>query len=334
MVERRGSNVGGLSLLVMLPALNEERTIEDVIENIPRRMPGIGRVDVLVVDDGSSDETARLAQRAGALVLRHAQTDGVGAAFQTALLYGIDHGADLIATIDSDGQFDPADIPQLIAPVVAGEADFTTASRFMDPSLVPEMPWIKRWGNRMMSRLVSGLAGQKFYDVSCGMRCYSRQAALRLYPLARFTYTQEAILNLAFKRQRIVEVPIRVRGVRRFGTSRVANNLWRYAIRSARIVFSCYRDYHPLRFFGSIALVLLLAAAGLGTFFLIHYLRNGSFHPHTWAGISAGAALGLAVMMLHMGIIGDMLNRHRIYLEELLYRQRGAPRHLRETSTE
>ena len=120
------------------------------------------------------------------------------------------------------------------------------------------MPAVKRWGNRAMSSLISRLAGQEFHDVSCGMRCYSRRAALQLHLVGRFTYTQEVVLNLAFKGLRIAEVPVRVRGEREFGESRVAGNLWRYALRSAQIIFRAYRDYHPLRFFGGLAAALLV----------------------------------------------------------------------------
>ena len=238
-----------LRLLVAMPALNEQRTVAGVIEGIPREIPGVGEIEVVVVDDGSDDLTGQKARAAGAHVIRHPKPGGVGAAFHSALAYGIESGADLIVSIDSDGQFDPADIPALVQPVVSGEADFATASRFKDPALIPEMPWLKLWGNRMMSRLISRLAGQTFYDVSCGMRCYSRRAMLQLHLLARFTYTQEVFLNLAFKQMKIVEVPIRVRGVREFGKSRVANNLWRYGFRTAQIIFRSYRDYHPLAFF-------------------------------------------------------------------------------------
>ena len=312
----------GLRLLVTMPALNEERTIGEVIRGIPREIPGVAQTEVLVIDDGSTDSTSEVAVAAGAHVVRHPNCRGVGAAFHSALAWGIDHGADLIVSIDSDGQFNPADIPALIAPVVEGEADFSSASRFKDPALVPDMPWIKKWGNRMMSRLVSGLARQKFYDVSCGMRCYSRRAALQLHLIARFTYTQEVFLNLAFKDLRIVEVPIRVRGEREHGKSRVASNLWRYGFNTAQIIFRCYRDYYPLRFFGRMALVLLLGALGLGGFFLTHYLRTGAFSPHLWAGFGSAALFAVALILLHIGMIGDMLNRHRIYLEEILYRQR------------
>jgi len=324
--EDPGDHARPLKLLVSLPALDEQRTVADVIRGIPREIPGVAEVEVVVVDDGSRDDTAARAAEVGAHVIRHPRSRGVGAAFHTAVAYGIETGADLVVSIDADGQFDPADIPTLVAPVVAGEADFATASRFKDPALIPDMPGIKVWGNRMIARLISSLAGQTFYDVSCGMRCYSRYALLQLNLLARFTYTQEVILNLAFKNLRIVEVPIRVRGEREFGESRVANNLWRYGVRTAQIIFRCYRDYHPLRFFGGAALALLVPALGLGVFLLGHYLATGGFSPHKWAGFSAIALVALAVLMVQIGVIGDMLNRHRVYLEEILVRQRSEPR--------
>ena len=312
-----------LRLLVSLPALNEEATVASVIRGVPHQIPGVGSIEVLVIDDGSSDHTSERAVEAGAKVIRHPVPRGVGAAFHSALAYGIDRGADLIVSIDADGQFDGADIPALIAPVLEGRADFTTASRFKDPALVPEMPWVKRWGNRMMSRLISRLAGERFYDVSCGMRCYGRRAALQLHLLARFTYTQEVLLNLAFKQLRIVEVPLRVRGEREHGESRVAASLWRYGLRTAQIIFRSYRDYRPMRLFGGIALALLLPAFGLAAFLMVHYARTGELSPHKWAGFGAIALTALALLMLQTGIIGDMLNRHRIYLEELLFRQRS-----------
>jgi len=307
---------------VVIPALDEEKTIGSVIRGIPPDLPGVVHVEVLVVDDGSSDGTGAAAEAAGAQVVRHESPRGVGAAFGTGLHHGIEVGADLIVSIDADGQFDPADIPALIEPVCSGRADFTSASRFADPSLIPQMPFMKRWGNRVVSRLVSRLAGQTFHDVSCGMRCYSRRAALSLNPIGRFTYTQEVFLNLAFKQLRIAEVPLAVRGEREFGRSRVAGNLWRYALNTSGIIFRCYRDYRPMLFFGFAALVLAAAGFGLLAFLGSYYLQTGGFSPHKWAGFSGAGLLTLALLVFFMGLIGDMLNRHRIYLEELLYRER------------
>ena len=280
-----GQVAEGLRLLVVLPALNEQETIAGVIRGIPRPLPGIGRIDVLVIDDGSTDQTAARAREAGAEVIQHHRTRGVGAAFQTALAYAASSTPDIILSMDSDGQFDPRYIPTLLEPVLSGRADFATVSRFKDPALVPEMPWIRRWGNHVLAHLVSRIVGQRYYDVACGMRCYSRRAAMHLNLMGRFTYVQEVFLNLAFKGMRIVEVPIPVLGNRPHGTSRVARNLWQYGWQTLRIIFRCYRDYRPMPFFGGIALALFVPALALEVFALIHYLVTGVAQPAQVGGV-------------------------------------------------
>jgi len=309
-------------LLVAIPALDEAATLGAVLDAIPRRIDGIDEIAVLVVDDASHDTTAEIARTRDATVIRHLENRGVGAAFHTALGHALETGADFLITLDADGQFDPRDIPAVVAPVVRDEADFVTGSRFAEPALAPRMPWLKRWGNRQMSRLVSHLTGRRFHDVSCGMRCYNRRALLSLNLMGAFTYTQEVFLNLAYKRLRIAEVPIRVRGQREFGTSRVAANVPRYALLTSAILLRAYRDHHPMRFFGSLAALLLAPALTLEAFFVTHYLVFGSFSPHKWAGFSGAALALLGLGMVCMGVLGDLLNRHRIYLEELLYENR------------
>jgi glycosyltransferase involved in cell wall biosynthesis len=308
-----------------MPALNEESTVADTIRRIPRQMAGIGSVQVVVINDGSTDRTITEAEAARATVLSHGRPLGVGAAFQTGLAAALTMGADLVVSIDADGQFDAAAIPKLIEPVVTGQADFATASRFADPSLAPRMPRIKRWGNRMMSRLISRLCRQEFHDVSCGMRCYNRRAAMSLNLIGSFTYTQEVFLNLAYKRMRMVEVPIAVQGQRRYGRSRVAANLLRYALNTSAIILRCYRDYQPMRFFGRLAMAFMLPGAGLLAFLLVHYARTGHFSPHIWSGFTGAGLFVLGLILLLIGLLADMLNRHRIYLEELLYHVRKQP---------
>ena len=280
-----------MNLFVTIPALNERITIGQVVRGVPREIPGVARVEVVVVDDGSTDDTAAEAAAAGATVLTHPETRGVGAAFHTALSYVIERRGDLLVSIDADGQFNPADIPALAEPVIAGRADFSTASRFKDPHLVPEMPAVKLWGNRMMSRLVLRLTNGRYYDVSCGMRCYNRRAMLNLNLMGAFTYTQEVFLNLAFKRLRIEEVPTRVRGHREFGESRVASNILGYAVKTSRIIFRAYRDYKPMRFFGGMCLWLLVPAVLLEIGFFGHYLWTGHFTPYKFLGFGGGGLL-------------------------------------------
>lgn len=312
----------GLKLIVQMPALNEEKTIVSVIESVPCDIPGIGDVRVVVVDDGSTDRTVELARRAGAVVVSHERSRGVGAAFRTGLKKSTELDADIVVTIDSDGQFNPADIRALIEPILRGEADFVTGSRFVDPSFEPEMPRIKRWGNDFMARWVSSMVKQRFRDVSCGFRAYSKDAYLRLILLGDFTYTHEVFLTLAFAGVPIKEVPVRVRGVREHGKSRVANNLFHYGWRTAAIILKTYRDYRPLKFFSKIAVVCFFVGLLFLAFLMSVKMRTGMFTPHKWSGFTAAAFVGAGLLVFLIGIVAEMLDRIRVSADEALFRVR------------
>ena len=309
-------------LVVLIPALNEEATVGLVVEQCCRLRSAFPALRVLVVDDGSSDRTAEVAEAAGALVVSHQANHGVGRAFRTGVDRALRLGADILVNVDADGQFDPLLIPDLIAPILGGRADFTTASRFKDPSLVPAMPWVKKLGNRMMSVLVSRITGQSFRDVSCGFRAYSREAALRLNLWGDFTYTQETFLDLAIKEMRIAEIPMAIRGVRQHGESKVASSLWRYARKTSRILFHSFRDYWPMPFFGLVSLFFLVPGSLLLLFLLAHRLTSGSFSPHIWAGLTGGSLCGAGLLVLVVGLVGQMLKRIRLNQEQLLYYHR------------
>lgn len=306
------------SLLVMLPALNEEASIAAVIRRIPRQIPGVSRVDVLVVDDGSTDRTVELSMAEGAMVISHSKNRGVGAAFQTGVEEAIRQGSGILVNLDADGQFAPEDIPKLIGPILERAADFVTASRFKDPALVPQMPWAKRWGNWGMAGIVSMLTGERFHDASCGFRAYSRDVLLRLVLLGQFTYTQETLLIMSQKGMRIHEMPLKIRGEREFGTSRVASSLVRYARRTVGIMWGFLRDYSPGVLFDNAAAVFALLAVGFGGFLAWHYLTAGQFSPHIWSGFTAAYLFGLACMSFGMGQIATMLARLRSVQEREL----------------
>ena len=308
-------------IVVIMPALNEERTVAGVVKNVPPAIDGMP-VKVLVIDDGSSDRTGPLAREAGAEVIRNPRSLGVGMAFRTGLRVALDMGAAVIVSIDSDGQFNPQDIPKLVEPILAGDSDMVTASRFLDPALTPNMPWVKKWGNRRMANLVSRLTGQTFCDVSCGFRAYSRRAAASLNLTGKFTYTQEVFLCLAFRNLAIKEVPVEVRGTREFGESRVASNLLRYAMQTSKIIFRCYRDYRPMRFFGTIATALICIGVVFWGFLGGHYLLAHRFSPHIWSGFVGAVLVGFGLLALITGLLADMLDRIRMGTEELLREQR------------
>lgn len=311
-----------MKLVVQLPALNEAATITQVIEAIPEQIDGVDERAVVVVDDGSTDDTGELARAAGAHVVRHESPRGVGAAFRSGVQASTDLGADIIVTIDSDGQFDPRDIPAMIAPILSGEADFVTASRFLDKDLVPDMPAVKKWGNDFMARWISAMVKKRFHDVSCGYRAYSRNAYLRLVLTGDFTYTHEVFLALAFAGVPIREVPIKIRGVREHGQSRVAGSVIHYGRRTALIILRTYRDYRPLRFFTHLAGYLFVASLAFFGFLMYIKITTGGFTPHKWAGFAAAAFGGSALLVFLVGVVAEMLDRARLAQEEILFRVR------------
>ncbi len=311
-----------LHLVVVVPCFNEEKTVGDVVRRVPRELPGVAKVDVLVMDDGSTDATAEVARSAGAEVLSHRRNFGLGKTFREAVNAAVARGADVVVNIDGDGQFDPSDIAQLVRPVAAGEAEMVTASRFVDSRLVPKMPAVKKWGNRWVARIVRLLTGERFHDVSCGFRAYSREAVLRMNLFGSLTYTQETFLDLIFKGLNIVEVPVKVRGVREFGTSRVASNIPRYAVRSLQIMLRAFISYRPFTSLATVAAVFLAGGLGLLGFLTYHYVTTGAFSPHIWAGFVGGSLLFIGIMTLVIGLVGDMMLRLRLNQEYLLYLER------------
>jgi len=308
-----------MKLTIILPALNESATIEEVLLAIPRQIPQIQDIQTIVINDGSTDATAEIATQAGALVISHPTPMGVGAAFHTGLEAALKSGADIIVNIDSDGQFNPQDIPALIAPVLAKKAEFVTATRFADPSAEPSMPTIKRWGNRWMTHLINLITHKKFTDVSCGFRAYSREAALRLTLFGHFTYTQESFINLAFKSIPMTEVSVPVRGEREHGRSRVAGNLWRYGIKSATIIFRAARDYQPFYFIGIPGIIMFLAGVLSGLFLTQHYLMTGGTSPYRSLVTVSGTFLIIGFLLFIVSLVADMVHRNRVLIEESLY---------------
>ncbi len=306
-------------LVIIIPCLNEEASIENVIKKIPNKFSNIDNHEIIVIDDGSTDKSVELSLKCGVRVVSHDITRGVGAAFQTGVQEALKAKADILINIDGDGQFDAEDISKLIDPIIKNEADFVTASRFKKKEIEPVMPLIKKWGNRRIASLVSMLTGLKFFDVSCGFRAYSRDALLSLNLFGEFTYTQETFLELVFKGFRIKEVPVVVRGVREHGTSRVAKSITKYALNTSKIIFRTFRDYRPLKFFFSIAVICFCFSLLLGSFFFGHYFVKGTFTPHLWAGMTSAFLFGTSILFSVTGLMADMLDRIRRNEDTILY---------------
>lgn len=313
-----------MHLVVVLPALNEDRTVGAVVRAVPRDIPGIDAVTVVVVDDGSTDGTVERARAAGAVVVSHPRNLGVGAAFATGIDAALRLGADAMVNMDADGQFNPKDIAKLVAPIVEGRAGFVSCTRFGDPRFEPKMPRLKRRGNAWMTALINAIVRPtpRFTDVSCGFRAYTRETLLRLNLFGQFTYTQETFIDLAAKRIAMVEVPLRVRGVRKYGESRVARSILRYAMQTSAIILRAVRDHRPLAFFGGIgAATLAFAALQLG-FVGAHWIATGATSPFRSLIVTGGVTGIVGFMLLVLALLADMQGRQRTMLENVLYLSR------------
>lgn len=306
-----------MRLVVGLPAFNEAETIRDVLQQIPDRIEGIQEIIVVVADDGSTDATPEIAKNAGAMVIKHGYNRGLGVAFQTIVKYALKVNTDILVTIDSDGQFDAADIPVLIAPLMAGEVEVSTASRFMDSVIISDMPYIKKWGNRRVAQLVSALTGKRYHDVSCGFRAYSREALLWLTVHHSFTYTHEVFLDLASKNITIREIPLLIHGRRSLGKSKVASSVMRYGFHTALIMLRTYRDWRPLRLCGYISTPLFFLGLSLLSISFVQALLTGSWLK--WAAFTGGGCIGAGIALVFLGFMADIAKRLRRNQEETLY---------------
>ena len=300
-----------------MPALNEEKTIGKILNAIPKNFDDFGEVKLLVVNDGSSDDTIGQAKIAGATVINHSRNMGVGKAFHTAINYSLKVKADILVSIDADGQFDVNEIKKMIEPIVEKRADFCIGNRFWNSS-PKNMPALKYWGNKQISRIVSYISKNKIHDASCGFRAYSKECLFSLNLQGNFTYTHETILELLHKGFVVAQVSVEVKYFEE-RVSRIAARLLPYAFKISVIIFQSLKDYKPLRFFLSIALAVFLIALLIGGFVLFHWISTGFISPYKSFGFIALSLCGMALLLATLAFIADMLNRIRDNQEKLLY---------------
>ncbi len=220
--------------VAIIPAFNEEESIATIIQKTKKYVD-----HVIVVDDHSTDNTEKIARLHGATVICHPRNMGVGAAMKTGIAYIKKFlEPSVVITIDADGQHMPEDIPRLIQPIVAGEADIVLGSRFLQRQLA-EMSITKNVGNKVLTALINLLAGMKLTDTQTGFRAFNRKALLSLNLISDFTYTQEMILVLRHKGFSCAEIPVQV-NPRKHGQSKVASKINKYALKVLVIIFSTY----------------------------------------------------------------------------------------------
>jgi glycosyltransferase involved in cell wall biosynthesis len=310
-----------MKLVVTIPAYNEESSIGGVIAEIPRRMDGVAGVQVLVLDDGSTDGTVAAAQKAGAdKIVRHRQNKGLGTTFRDALDAALGMGADIIVNIDADGQYNAADIPALIVPIIENRADVVLGWR--DIGKLDFMPPGKKIGNRIATRATRMLSGFPVKDAQTGFRAFSRDAAMRMYLSGGYTYVQETLMQAKYKGMAIEQVPVEFRA--RKGKSRLISSIFSYAARASRVIFITFKDYRPLKLFLYSGFFLFLIGLGLGIRVLVHFVQTGGVTPHAPSAIAATLLIIVGMGTMLFGIVADMFKKQRLLSEEILYRLKKA----------
>ena len=312
-----------MRLLVFIPCYNEAKHLDSVLRCIPKQINGVSGMDILVLDDGSTDDTARVANAVeGVKVLRNPTNKGISLTFQKGIAYALESGYDIAVSIDGDGQFSPEEIPVLVEPILEGQADFVAGSRFVDDSGKPRkrpahMPPVKYLGNRFGAFILSRLYKQRFSDVTCGFRAYNRNAMLSLNINNTLTYTQESFQILARAKLDIVQRPVTVTYDPQ-RKSRVVKSVGGFIFNSAVGILRTFRDHEPLRFFGWMGSVLFIPGVLLDVFLLIHFLNAGRFSPYIFVGFTGAYLKALGILIWVVGFGADMQRENRLNQERII----------------
>lgn len=302
-----------MKLIIQIPCLNESETLSIALAALPRHVAGFDKVEWLVIDDGSTDDTAELAKRLGVdHVVRHPHNRGLAAAFMTGLEASLRLGADVIVNTDADNQYDAADIPKLTAPVLAQEADMVIGARPIDET--EHFSWIKKKLQRLGSWAVRVASKTNVMDAPSGFRAISREAAMRLNVFNPYTYTLETIIQAGVSNLRVVSVPIRTNADLR--PSRLVKSISSYVRRSLVTILRVFATYRPMVLFLWPGIVLTIVGL-LAGFRYLYFMLIGNGAGHTQSVIFAALCLILGAIMLMMGFLADLIATNRKLMERI-----------------
>jgi glycosyltransferase involved in cell wall biosynthesis len=304
-----------MKLIVQIPCHNEAQALAATLAAIPRRIEGIDEIDVVVVDDGSTDETVAVARREGVrYIVRFARRRGLARAFMAGLDESLRRGADIIVNTDGDNQYEGADIAKLVAPILAGEADIVVGDR--SPATLAHFSPLKKALQKLGSWTMRRLSGTGVADAPSGFRAYSREAALQLNVVTDFTYTLETLIQAGKRKMAVVDVPIRSRATPR--SSRLARTMGHYVAQAGAAMARAYALYEPLKIFSVGGSLMVLAGVLIG----IRYLYLGAGTGNVQSLILAAILSIVGFLLLAIAILADLLATNRRLLEEITYRVR------------
>jgi glycosyltransferase involved in cell wall biosynthesis len=307
-----------MKLIIQIPCLNEEQTLPVTLRDLPREVAGFDEVEWLIIDDGSTDRTIDVAREQGVdHIVRLTNNKGLASGFQAGLDAALKLGADVIVNTDADNQYYGPDIPKLVAPILAGDADMVVGDR--EVMTIDHFSPAKKSLQRLGSWVVRQASQTNVPDTTSGFRAYNREAALALQVVSKFTYTLETIIQAGKMTVAVDHVPIRTNPKLR--ESRLFPSMWTYIRRNGLSIFRIYAMYEPLRVFMTAAIVIgLLAAVVWGRFF--YFVLQGNSGGHVQSLILGAVLFNAAMVLCALGVLGDLLSGQRTTLQRIFERVR------------
>jgi len=308
-----------MKLIIQIPCLNEESTLPATIAALPRRIEGVDEVELLVIDDGSTDRTVEAARENGVEhIVRLTNNKGLAAGFQAGLDACLKLGADIIVNTDADNQYSGADVPKLVAPILAGEADMVVGDRRV--ATIEHFSGAKKRLQQLGSWVVRRLSGTAIADTTSGFRAYNREAALGLLVTDNFTYTLESLIQAGKMLVAVDQVEIATNPQTR--ESRLFASTGAYVRRNALSILRVYARYEPLRVFATASLVVGALALAAWMPFLLDWVLNGDSSGHIQSLILGAVLFIAAVQLMALGVIGDLLASQRVMTQRVFERVR------------
>jgi glycosyltransferase involved in cell wall biosynthesis len=307
-----------MKVFIQVPCLNEEETLSAVLQSIPAQIDGVDEIEILIIDDGSTDRTIEVAQAFGVRhFVHHTRNIGLARSFRDGVDYALAHGADIVVNTDGDNQYPQDRIGDLVTPIIAGEADIVIADR--QTQTIAHFSAFKKLMQRVGSHVVNRAASTDLPDAASGFRAYSRASLLRLNVLTQFSYCMETIIQAGNKRLRIVSVPVVTNAKTR--ESRLFKNQAHHMVKSASAILRSYLMFNPYVIFATLSLIFGVLAVIPFVRFLILWLAGGLVVSGHIQSLLFGSIMSVAALLsLALGVISDLLRTNRILIEEQLER--------------
>ena len=305
-----------MKLIIQIPCFDEEQTLPETVDALPREIPGIDVIELMVINDGSTDRTVQVARDLGVHhVVSFRRNRGLAYAFKAGLDASLRLGADVIVNTDADNQYRGDDVRALVKPILDCRADMVIGDRRVDS--IPHFGFVKKKLQKLGSAVVRQVSRTTVPDTTSGFRAYSREAAMRLNLVSEFTYTLETIIQAGQNKMAVHSVPVRTNDVTR--PSRLFRSVPQYVRRSVGTILRIFLMYRPLTVFLWLGGLVLAVGLALGVRFLVYYFTGGG-SGHVQSVVLSAALLGIGVQIVVMGLLADLIGANRKLVEDVLHR--------------